>query len=129
MGPDASGSAPTVSAVVTTQSVGGTCVGAICTVSGAASTVVTCGVQNDGSYTLNLYENGVLVASNSNGVNTGGGTFVKTFTGYSATGGSPYINPNLTYRADVVRNTDSVVVSSKTGAAYLDTFGTCGGPP
>lgn len=124
----ATGNQPVVTNVVTSRSVNGTCVGLTCTVSAACQTVVTCGAQNDAQYTLNLYENGTLVASNSAGVNTSGGTYTKTFTGYAASGGSPYINPSLTYRADVVLNATGQVVSTFTGTTYTDTFGTCGGP-
>jgi hypothetical protein len=123
-GNDATGSQPVASAVVTSRSVAGTCVGSTCTVSAAVATVITCSPTHDSQYSLKLYENGVFVQSGS----TAGFTYTKTYTGYTVSGGSPFVDPDLTYRADVVRTSDSVVVSSKTGNHYTDEFGTCGGP-
>jgi hypothetical protein len=94
-------------------------------VSATATTVVATVGGNDVSYSLNLYENGVLVSTT---MSTSGGTYTKTFTNYSASGGAPYINPSLQYRADVILIATGQVVSSLTGNTYTDMFGTCGGP-
>ena len=123
-GTDATGSQPVVSAVVTSRGVAGTCVGSTCTVSATVATVITCSPTNDSQYSLKLYENGVFVQSGS----TAGFTYTKTYSGYAVAGGSPFVDPDLTYRADVVRTSDTVVVSAKTGNNYIDEFGTCGGP-
>jgi hypothetical protein len=125
MGPAPTGVQPVVSSVTTARGVGGTCVGLTCTVSATATTVVVISGSNDVSYNLNLYENGSLVTA---GFTTVGGTYTKTFTNYSASGGAPYINPSLQYRVDIVLTATGQVVSSLTGNAYTDMFGTCGGP-
>jgi hypothetical protein len=125
MGPAVPGVTPGITSVTTSRGVAGTCVGNTCTVSATASTVVVTTNANDASYTLNLYENGTLVTA---GFTTSGGTYTKTFTGYAASGGSPYINPTLQYRVDIVLTATGQVVTSLTGNSYSDTFGTCGGP-
>jgi hypothetical protein len=125
MGESPTGTQPGITSVTTSTTVAGTCVGSTCTVSGAAGTTVVTTNPNDGNYTLNLYENGSLVTA---GFTTSGGTYTKTFAGYSQSGGAPVINPALQYRVDIVLTTTGQVVTTKTGNAYTDTFGTCGGP-
>ena len=128
MGPATVGSQPVVTALVTTLTNGGACSGSTTTQAAQITTVITCGTANDALYTGKLYENGTFVSNYS----TGGGSYVKTITGYvdGLVGGTPFINPSYTYRFDVVRNSDSVVVSTLTGTAYTNPneFGTCGGP-
>jgi len=123
MGPAVTGTQPTVSSVVTARTDDGACSGSTCTESAAATTTVTCANANDAQYTIKLYENGVQVTTGS----TAGFTYVKTFYNYTTSGGYPFNNPDLTYRADVVVLADSSVVQSKTGNRYTDTLGTCGG--
>jgi hypothetical protein len=102
---------PSITSVVTSRSVNGTCVGSTCTVSAACHTVVATTNANDTYYTLKLYENGSLVYSGS----TSGTTYTKTFTGYAGSGGSPFINPDLIYRADIVYNATGDSVTTLTG--------------
>lgn len=114
---------PVITSVSAATTTSGTCVGSTCTVSGAATATVVCGAVNDTYYTLKLYENGVLVKTGT----TAGYTYKHTFAGYSQSGGSPFINPSLIYRADLVLISSGTVVQTVTATTYTDTFGTCGG--
>lgn len=113
---------PTVTAVSVASTNAGACTVGIQIPHTNAAYEVTVTVANPDwtNYTLKLYENGVLV---------------KTFTGtpltYSKTmtgrieGGVNAVAANKTYRADMVKNSTSQVVSTVTSAEWTTTYGVC----
>ena len=118
------GSNPVVSGVTVTRTNDGSCPAPPNhnpTVS--AQVTITWSIANPDTtnYSQNLYRNGVLyLSSASSGV-------VYNYSGYVEVGGYPYLNTNDTFRVDVVRLADNVVVSTASSAAFMHQYSTCNG--
>jgi hypothetical protein len=76
---------------------------------------------DDALYEIKVYEDGILIATKT-GTTT---QHTKTVTGFVEDG---FFNPffaDWTYRVDMVRISDSVVVDTKTAADWEQWYGTC----
>ena len=118
--------APVLNSLTVSLSSGGLCTGKVCTTSASITVTLTASNPNDTLYACTLYENGNPVATPS----TGGGSYTKTFTGYTTTGGAPQINPSLYYQALLTLKSTGTTVQILNASTYpyTNTFGTCGGP-
>jgi hypothetical protein len=115
---------PVVSVVVAATSNAGACV----LPSGGTLTSARVGISwslanSDGAnYNIKVYKDGVLLTS--------GGMFTsydEEITGVVEGGAlSPY-NASWVYRVDVIRNSDSAVVSTASSATWTKRYGTCRG--
>ena len=118
------GTAPTVSAVSTALTIAGACkVGDGVQTYGKYTTTWSMANVDDVTYQNKIYENSVYVATKLNSVVT----YAVTAPGVQ-TDSRHVTAVDKTYRIDVIRISDSAVVSSATGNDYIDTFGDCTGP-
>lgn len=119
------GPQPAVSGVSVATGVTGQCTGS--QFSGGAlvtpaTIVVSWAMANASSnYTTNIYENGVFLASVANTTTS----YTKTISGAVQNGAASRFNANWVYRIDVVRNADSVVVSTASSAEWVQAYGQC----
>jgi hypothetical protein len=117
--------APSLSGGTVSHLTAGACNG-VGGVSTPAQLQVSWGVANPDAvnYSIKIYENSVFQSTIS-GSST---TYAKTITGYvedTSGGRSGTFTSNWTYRVDLVRLSDGVVVSSVTTAAWQQLYGDC----
>lgn len=116
---------PTVTALSAATHVAGSCKTPRGTgIATPASVRVTYAIGNADyvNYSVKIYRDGVLVSTRSSAATT----FDSSISGY-VQGDNEAYTPVIVYRVDVVRSSDSHVMSTKS-YTFSDSFGNCTGP-
>ncbi len=119
---------PSVTSVTVSLSTGGACKSPRGTgVSPSAIVRATFAIANSNYalFTTKVYKDGALRKTL-----TAAGTTTDDFTvtGYVAGETGHSFTANYVWRVDIIRNSDNVVVSTRTSATYTNEFGDCSGP-
>lgn len=113
---------PAVSAVVLSTAIAGACAGpGIIATSASVHIAWTLTNPDPSLYSVKVYENGALLQTLAGDATS----YDKPVSGAVENGSTASWFSNWTYRVDVVRNSDSVAVSSATSTAWVKKYGGC----
>jgi hypothetical protein len=115
---------PSVASVSVASLSGGSCSGTHVGTNAKVRASWVINNPSDTAYTAKVYKNGVIsqiVSASASGTDTATAPGVE---------GDPHnqTTVNWVWRVDVVRNSDSAIISSKSSATFTESYGNCNGP-